>query len=94
MRIRGFIHKGLKKLYLEDDARGLPPEAVDELRAMLTYVQDMQDMEELKAFPSWRAHRLTGGRRGIWSLHVTRNWRLTFGIEENEIVDVNYEDYH
>jgi proteic killer suppression protein len=39
---------------------------------------------------------LTGGRRGIWSLHVTRNWRLTFRIDtaESEIRDVNFEDYH
>jgi len=39
---------------------------------------------------------LTGGRRGIWSLNVTRNWRLTFRIDtaENEIRDVNFEDYH
>jgi hypothetical protein len=23
---------------------------------------------------------------------VTRNWRLTFGIEDNELIKVNYED--
>ena len=40
------------------------------------------------------AHQLTGDRKGVWSLHVTRNWRLTFRIEEDEIVDVDYEDYH
>jgi hypothetical protein len=31
----------LKKLYLEDNAKGLPPNAVDKLRAMLTFLQDM-----------------------------------------------------
>jgi proteic killer suppression protein len=41
-------------------------------------------------------HILTGGRKGTWSLHVTRNWRLTFRIDEqeNELVDLDYEDYH
>ena len=40
--------------------------------------------------------RMKGDRKGIWSLHVTRNWRLTFRIdtEENEICDLDYEDYH
>ena len=40
--------------------------------------------------------RLTGGRKGTWSLTVTANWRLTFRIdrEEREIVDLDYEDYH
>ena len=93
MRIRSFAHKGLRKLYLEDSAKGLPSDAVDKLRAMLTFPQDMQDPEKLRAFPLWKAHQLTGGRKGARSLNVTRNWRLTFQIEDGEILDVDYEDY-
>lgn len=81
-------------LYLEDSARGLPADAVGKLRAMLTFLQEMRNPEMLRVFPLWRAHQLTGGRKGIWSLHVTRNWRLTFRIVDDEIWDVNYEDYH
>jgi len=54
----------------------------------------MHDPETLRAFPLWKAHQLTGNRKGVWSLHVTRNWRLTFRIERGEILDVDYEDYH
>lgn len=79
---------------MEDSPKGLPADAVDKLRAMLTYLQDMQTPEELRAFPLWKAHQLTGDRKGVWSLHVTRNWRLTFQIKENEIADLDYEDYH
>jgi plasmid maintenance system killer protein len=32
--------------------------------------------------------------QGTWSLHVTRNWWLTFRIEDDEIINVNLEDYH
>jgi len=84
----------LKKLYLEDISKGLASDAVDKLRAILTFLQDMQDPEKLRAFPLWKAHQLTGDRKGVWSLHVTRNWRLTFQIRDGEIVDVNHEDYH
>lgn len=94
MKIKNFVHKSLKALYLEDDAKRLPADAVYKLRAMLTFLQDMKDPEALRTFPLWKAHQLTGDRRGVWSLHVTRNWRLTFRIENNEIVDLNYEDYH
>ena len=94
MTIRSFAHKGLKRLYLEDSAKGLAPDAVEKLRAMLTFLQDMQDPEQLRVFPLWKAHQLTGQRKGTWSLHVTRNWRLTFQIEDGEIVSVDYEDYH
>ena len=94
MGIRNFVHKGLKRLYLEDDPKGLPPDAVDKLRAMLTFLQDMQNPGRLRAFPLWKAHQLTGARKGFWSLHVTRNWRLTFQVKDGEVSDVDFEDYH
>jgi len=31
MKIRNFAHKGLKRLYTEDSAKGLPPDTVDKL---------------------------------------------------------------
>jgi proteic killer suppression protein len=96
VRIRNFAHKGLKKLYAEDVAKGVPPESADKLRKMLAFLDDMQDVEELRSLPAWKAHTLTGDRKGTWSLSVTHNRRLTFRIDstENEICDVNLEDYH
>ena len=67
---------------------------MDKLRAILTFLQDMQNSDTLRAFPLWKAHQLTGDRKGVWSLHVTRNWRLTFQLKDDEIFDVDYEDYH
>jgi proteic killer suppression protein len=56
----------------------------------------MEREEELRTVPSWKAHQLAGGRKGTWSLFVTKNWRLTFriGQAEIEIIDLDYEDYH
>ena len=91
-----FVHKGLKRLYTEDVAKGVPPDTVDKLRKMLAFLDDMQDVEELRALPAWKVHTLTGDRKGTWSLSVTRNRRMTFCIDtaEREIVDLNLEDYH
>ena len=96
MKIRNFAHKGLKRLYTEDSAKGVPPDAADKLRKMLVYLDNMEDPEELRALTAWKVHTLTGDRKGTWSLSVTRNRRLTFRIDtaEHEICDVNLEDYH
>ena len=67
---------------------------MDKLRKMLTFLDAMQNPDELRALPLWNAHALTGGRKGTWSLHMTRNWRMTFRIEDGEIVDLSLEDYH
>ncbi|MBO9125238.1 MULTISPECIES: type II toxin-antitoxin system RelE/ParE family toxin [unclassified Rhizobium] len=96
MRIRNILHKGLRRFVVDDDASGLQPAVVAKLRRMISYLQDMQTEHELRAIPSWKAHQLTGDRKGTWSLFVTKNWRLTFRIDnsEIEIIDLNYEDYH
>ena len=96
MKIRNIVHKGLKRRYAEDDAKGVPSDSADKLRKMLAFLDEMEGPEELRTLPSWKAHTLTGDRRGIWSLGVSRNWRLTFGIDstEQEICDPNLEDYH
>jgi toxin HigB-1 len=96
VKIRNFVHKGLRRLYAEDVAKGLPPDTVDKLRKMLAFLDDMQDPEELRALPAWKVHTLTGERKGTWSLMVTRNRRLTFRIDvtEQEVYDVDLEDCH
>jgi proteic killer suppression protein len=96
VKIRNFVHKGLKNLYTEDSARGVAPDSVDKLRKMLAFLDDMAHPEELWTLHAWKAHVLTGDREGTWSLYVTRNRRLTFCIdtEAREICDVNLEDYH
>jgi len=96
MKIRSVAHKGLKRFIERNDASGLPADFVEKIRNIVSFLQDMENVDEVGAVPSWKAHRLTGSRKGTWSLFVTRNWRITFEIDEseNEIVDLDYEDYH
>jgi proteic killer suppression protein len=96
MKIRNFIHKGLKRLYEEDNAKGVPAESADKLRKMLAFLDGMDDEEELYLLPTWKAHKLTGDRKGTWSLSVTANLRMTFRIDlvEREITVLDLEDYH
>ena len=94
MQVRRIAHKGVRRLYEDNSSKGVSADTVDKLRKMLAFLDAMQNPEELRALPTWKAHILTGDRKGTWSLHVTRNRRLTFQIEDDEIVDINLEDYH
>ena len=94
MTVRSITHKGLRRLYEDNSSKGLSADTVGTLRKMLAFFDAMHDPDELRALPTWKAHMLTGDRKGTWSLHVTRNWRLTFRVEGDEIVDINIEDYH
>jgi len=96
VKIGNFAHKGLKRLYTEDSAQGVPPDSAEKLRKMLVFLDNMEHPDELRALTAWKAHTLTGDRKGTWSLSVTRNRRLTFRVDaaEREIFDMNLEDYH
>ncbi len=96
MRIRNVAHKGLRRFIEDDDAAGLQPAVVPKLRRMISFLQDMEREEELRSVPAWKAHQLTGDRKGTWSLFVTKNWRLTFRVDQSEveIIDLDCEDYH
>jgi proteic killer suppression protein len=96
MKIRDFAHKGLKRLCEEDNAKGVPAESADKLRKMLAFLGAMDDDDELSMLPNWKAHRLTGERKGAWSLSVTGSLRMTFRVDpvEREIYGLSLEDYH
>ena len=44
--------------------------------------------------PGYKLHQLKGDRKGVWSIHVSGNWRLTFTFRDGEAFDVALEDYH
>ena len=69
---------------------------IDKLRKMLGFLQAMNDVEELRSLPTWRPHVMRGDRGNVWSLVVTRNWRLTFRVDsvDGELFDLDFEDYH
>ncbi len=96
MKIGSVVHKGLRRFIENDDPSGLQPAVVAKIRRMVSFLQDMEKEDELRTVPSWKAHMLTGNRKGTWSLFVTKNWRMTFRIDKDEIeiIDLDFEDYH
>jgi proteic killer suppression protein len=89
-------HKGLRQLYFEGKAKGIPPAMVDKLRKLLLALETATALEQLGRFPGWRLHPLKGDMKGFWSLTVTGNWRLVFRYDEesNTASDLDLVDYH
>ncbi|MDR6128773.1 proteic killer suppression protein [Sphingomonas sp. SORGH_AS802] len=76
--------------------KGLDALETRKIAEMITAIMVMTSPLQLLAVPSWKAHELTPGQPGKWSLTVTRNYRLTFMVDQvAQIVSVlDYEDYH
>lgn len=95
MEIESIRHKALRRFVETGKPKGLDANVAERLRKMIAYLAAIEAAEELHVPPNWAAHELTGDRKGIWSLTVTKNWRMTFRIDEDgAIADLDPEDYH
>lgn len=96
MRFRSVRHKGLKRYIERGDLAGLPSAYAPKLAGMITLLGAIRRIDELMAVEKWHIHRLSGDQKGRWSFSVSRNWRLTFDVDEMNgfIVDLDFEDYH
>ncbi len=88
-----FIHKGLEKFYSSGKTSGVQPKHVKRLRLILTNLDQAESPNDMD-LPGLRLHELKGNRKGIWSVSVSGNWRITFRFAGKDIEIVNYEDYH
>lgn len=91
--IRNIRHKGLKRLYEDDDPRGVPPEHVTKLRDILARLDAARAVSEMDV-PGFRLHPLKGDLKGFWGVTVRANWRVIFRFVEGDALDVDYVDYH
>jgi toxin HigB-1 len=95
MIIISIAHKGLRRLIEDGVASGVPAQSAEKIEAMVTFLSLANDVEVVRRLQAWKAHQLTGERKGVWSFSVTRNGRLTFVVNKgNAIENLNLEDYH
>ena len=90
--IRTIRHKGLKRLFEEDDPKGVNPEHVERLRDILATLHAAPTVNHMD-LPGFRLHQLKGPMKGLWAVTVRANWRVIFRFDR-DAEDVDYVDYH
>jgi len=91
--IQKFKHKGLKQLFKAGVSTGVNSEHVTRLRKIIALLETAETLEDM-SLPGLGLHQLKGSRQGTWAVNVSGNWRITFKIQNGDVFDVNYEDYH
>lgn len=76
--------------------KGLDALETRKIAEMIAAINVMTSPLQLRSVPSWKAHELIPGQPGKWSLTVTRNYRLTFIVNQaaQTVSVLDYEDYH
>jgi len=91
--IRSIRHKGLKRLYEDDDPRGVLREHTVKLRDILARLDAATAVADMD-LPGFRLHPLKGELKGLWAVTVRANWRVIFRFAEGDAIDIDYADYH
>jgi proteic killer suppression protein len=94
MTIEKFRHKGLGRLYEDDDLTGVPAHSVRKIKAILAALEFAENLSQVATMPGWKLHPLRGDRKGEYAITVTGNWRITFRLQGSAVIDLNFEDYH
>ena len=91
--IRSFRHKGLEKFFLKGTKSGIQAKHAPRLRLILGRLNAATDPKDMD-LPGLKLHELRGRKKGIWSVWVSGNWRITFRFNGKDAELVDYEDYH
>ena len=91
--IVSFVHKGLERFYRTGSKAGIQPRHAEKLQRILSNLDVAKQPDDLD-LPGYRLHELEGKRKGVWSVTVQANWRITFRFIATDVELVNYEDYH
>jgi len=83
----------LQRFFESGTKSGIQPQHAERLRLILAQLSASTKPEDMR-LPGLVLHRLKGDRKGVWSVRVSGNWRMTFVFVATDADAVDYEDYH
>jgi proteic killer suppression protein len=91
--IRSFRSKALRRFADQGDASKLSVPNVRRVAIILAHLGGAVSPDDMN-LPGYRFHGLKGRDRGRYAVDASGNWRITFGWEGKDAIDVDLEDYH
>ena len=91
--IASFRSKDLARYWERNDASGIRPDWRKRVKLILSAL-DAATVPEDMNIPGLGFHPLTGNLAGRYAVTVSHNWRITFGWEGEDAIEVDLEDYH
>ncbi len=91
--IKRFRHKGLEGFYSTGNKAGIQAKHIERLRLILARLDAANEPRDMN-LPGLRLHKLKGRYKDFLAVDVSGNWRVIFKFEKNDVMDVDYLDYH
>jgi proteic killer suppression protein len=92
--IGSFADEETEKIFNGQISRKLPSTIQKVARRKLIYLEDAEDLKDLRSRPGNRLELLRGDRIGQYSIRINEQWRICFYWEDGKANQVKIEDYH
>ncbi len=92
--IRSFGDKLTAAVFDGYHVRTFPPHLQDVARRKLKAIDAAKVTDDLRVPPGNRLEKLSGDRKGQWSIRINDQWRACFRWENGDAHDVRITDYH
>ncbi|HQO02613.1 MAG TPA: type II toxin-antitoxin system RelE/ParE family toxin [Spirochaetota bacterium] len=91
--IKSFAHKGLEDFHKTGSKKGIIPDHSQKLDFILDRLEAATIPKDMN-LPGFSLHQLQGKEKETWSVKVNGNWRVTFVFQGEDVIVVDYRDYH
>ena len=92
--IRSFRDKVAEAVFNGEHPKGFPTDLVKVARRKLRYLNAAGDLGDLRSPPGNRLERLTGDRKGQYSIRINDQFRVCFVWTAAGPAEVEIVDYH
>lgn len=92
--IESFASKDTEKIFLGKISTKYPIDIQRTARRKLIYLDEAEDLQDIRAVPGNRLEKLKGSRAGQYSIRLNDQWRICFEWTGNKAINVEIVDYH
>ncbi|MEL6352382.1 MAG: type II toxin-antitoxin system RelE/ParE family toxin [Cyanobacteria bacterium J06627_28] len=92
--IKSFKDKETQKIFERQRSRKLPSDIQHVALRKLRMLNRSETLQDLRVPPANRLERLSGDRKGQYSIRINDQWRICFNWFESHAFNVEIVDYH
>lgn len=92
--IRSFQDRETEKIFRRERSRRLPPAIHRVALRKLVTLDAAESLEDLGVLPGNRLEKLSGDRRGQYSIRINDQWRICFVWKGGDAYEIEIADYH
>ncbi|HDL02008.1 MAG TPA: plasmid maintenance system killer family protein [Nitrospirae bacterium] len=92
--IKSFASKETEKLFERQFCRKIPQSIHQIARRKLEILDAAEVLQDLRIPPSNHLEKLSGDKKGQYSIRINIRWRICFEWREGDAYNVEIVDYH